>query len=179
MNTSTATVQVWREDRSAKLRDLIRQLYAVVAALEEEFEGRKFTPDGHLVGSIGEVVAAYAFNLTLLPASNATHDAEAEDGTLVQIKLTGGIGSVSLYGEPQHLIVLQLRNGKFATVYNGLGSEVWHNCRPPAKNGQRTITLSKLRALNAESNRKLEQVNEFPSLREGNPEDFRSDSARH
>jgi hypothetical protein len=86
MTTSTETVQVWHEDRSARLRDLISQLYAVVASLEEEFEGRKFTPDGHLVGSIGEVVAAYAFNLKLLPASNATHDAEAPDGTLVQIK---------------------------------------------------------------------------------------------
>jgi len=50
MTTSTETVQVWREDRSARLRDLIRQLYTVVAALEEEFEGRRFTPDGHLVG---------------------------------------------------------------------------------------------------------------------------------
>lgn len=167
MNTSTATVQVWREDRSAKLRDLIRQLYAVVAALEEEFEGRKFTPDGHLVGSIGEVVAAYAFNLTLLPASNATHDANAEDGTLVQIKLTGGNGSVSLYSKPQHLIVLQLRNGEFTTVYNGPGLEVWQNCRPRASNGQRAISLSRLRALNAESTQALEQSNSFPSLRDG------------
>ena len=72
MTAPTSTVQVWHEDRSTKLRDLIRQLYTVVAALEEEFEGRRFTPDGHLVGSIGEVVAAYAFNLTLLPASNAS-----------------------------------------------------------------------------------------------------------
>ncbi len=36
---------------------LIRQLYRVVAQLEAEF-GRKFTPDGHLVGSIGEVIGA-------------------------------------------------------------------------------------------------------------------------
>jgi hypothetical protein len=51
---------LWSAERTAKMRDLIRQLYSVVAALEEEeFEGRKFTPDGHLVGSIGEVVAAY------------------------------------------------------------------------------------------------------------------------
>jgi hypothetical protein len=155
---------VWTDERKNKLRELIGQLYRIVAALEKEFEGRRFTPDGHLVGSIGEVVAAYAFNLTLLPASNATHDAKAHDGTLVQIKLTGGVGRVSLYGEPQHLIVLQLRNGKFGTAYNGSGSEVWRNCRPPAKNGQRTITLSKLRILNADSSRKLEQFNEFPSF---------------
>ena len=62
---------VWDERRLAKMRTLIRQLYAVVSELEKEFEGRRFTPDGHLVGSIGEVVAAYAFGLKLLPASNA------------------------------------------------------------------------------------------------------------
>lgn len=164
MTAPTPSLQVWSEDRKTKLRDLIGQLYRVVAALEQEFEGRKFTPDGHLVGSIGEVVAAYAFKLTLLPASNATHDAKAEDGTLVQIKLTGGNGSVSLYSEPKHLIVLQLRNGEFATVYNGPGSEVWQNCRPPAKNGQRTVTLTKLRLLNRTSGRGLVQVNAYPQL---------------
>ena len=171
--------KVWSDARKAKLRDLIGQLYRIVAALEEEFEGRRFTPDGHLVGSIGEVVAAYAFNLTLLPASNATHDATAPDGTRVQIKLTGGNGSVSLYSEPEHLIVLQLRNGEFGTVYNGIGSDVWQNCRSRASNGQRAISLSRLRTLNADSNRKVKQFNEFPSLREVNLEEFRSDSARH
>jgi hypothetical protein len=37
MTAFTASFQVWREDRSTKLRHLIRQLYAAVAALEEEF----------------------------------------------------------------------------------------------------------------------------------------------
>jgi hypothetical protein len=56
MTPGTGVQQVWSAERTAKMRDLIRQLYSVVVALEEEFEGRKFTPDGHLVGSIGEVV---------------------------------------------------------------------------------------------------------------------------
>ncbi len=158
--------KIWNDERKAKLRDLISQLYRIVSALEQEFEGRRFTPDGHLVGSIGEVVAAYAFNLTLLPASNAGHDAKAEDGTFVQIKLTGGNGSVSLYSEPQHLIVLQLRFGEFVTVYNGPGAKVWQMCRLPAKNGQRTIALSQLRLLNASNGQKLQQWNDFPSCKE-------------
>ena len=155
---------VWSDARKAKLRDLIGQLYRIVAALEEEFEGRKFTPYGHLVGSIGEVVAAYAFNLTLLPASNATHDAKAEDGTLVQIKLTGGNSGVNIYSEPEHLLVLQLDNREFTTVYNGRGSVAWQNCRPEAKNGQRSIALSTLRRLDKEEPNKLLQVNPFPVL---------------
>ncbi len=74
--------QAWSAERTAKVRDLIKRLYAVVAALEQEFEDRKFTPDGHLVGSIGEVVAAYAFGLKLLPASTEGHDAVAADGAV-------------------------------------------------------------------------------------------------
>lgn len=98
----------WSEERLCKFRRLIQDFYSVVSELESEF-GRKFTPDGHLVGSIGEVVAAYAFGLRLLPASADTHDALAPDSsTPVQIKLTGGTRCVSLNNEPIHLIVLQL-----------------------------------------------------------------------
>jgi hypothetical protein len=66
----------------------IRQTYAVVAELEEHFPGRRFTPDGHLVGSIGEVLAAYHYGLTLLPASTGGHDAITEGGRPVQVKVT-------------------------------------------------------------------------------------------
>jgi hypothetical protein len=38
---------------------LIKELYGIVDSLEALFPGRHFTPDGHLVGSIGEVLAAY------------------------------------------------------------------------------------------------------------------------
>ena len=154
----------WDNERLANIRALIRGLYLVVSELEKEFEGRKFTSDGHLVGSIGEVVAAYAFDLKLLPASNEVHDAKAADGTLVQIKLTGGTKGVSLYSEPVHLLVLQLAGNAFVTVYNGPGSPVWEKCRAVQKNGQRSVNLSVLRQLNAKPGHKLTQVREFPSL---------------
>lgn len=47
----------------------VAAIYRAVAELEALHPGRKFTPDGHLVGSIGEVVAAEALGLTLHPAS--------------------------------------------------------------------------------------------------------------
>lgn len=37
---------------------LISQLFCIVGALNDLYPDRPFTPDGHLVGSIGEVVAA-------------------------------------------------------------------------------------------------------------------------
>jgi hypothetical protein len=142
----------WTKDRVVRVKRLIRDLYRVVQELEDEFvdENRKFTPDGHLVGSIGEVVAAYSFGLTLYPSSAKTHDAKSKDGRKVQIKLTGGNKSVALSSKPDYLIVLQLREYKFGVVYNGPGAEVWVKCTgDPDIPGQRQISLTKLRELQA------------------------------
>jgi hypothetical protein len=101
-----------------------------------------------LVGSIGEVVAAYAFGLTLYPSGADKHDGETEDGRKVQIKLTGGIRGIGLSSEPDFLIVLQLRDYKFSVVYNGPGAPVWGKCRGnPEVRGQRPIALALLRKL--------------------------------
>ena len=59
----------------AEVPALVRKLYSVVARLEAIFKDRPFTPDGHLVGSLGEVLAAHHYGLTLLPASAEAHDA--------------------------------------------------------------------------------------------------------
>jgi hypothetical protein len=160
----------WTQDRIDKVRRLIRSLYAVVQELEDEFvdENRKFTLDGHLVGSIGEVVAAYSFGLTLYPASEKTHDAESQDGKKVQIKLTGGTRNVALSSEPDHLIVLQLREFKFRVVYNGPGAQVWDQCGgDPGTPGQRQIRLARLRELQlnvTEPSAKIMQQRDFPDL---------------
>jgi hypothetical protein len=127
--------------------DLIRRLYLIVAQLEGAFPGRKFTLDGHLVGSIGEVLAAHRYGLELLPASAEGHDARARDGRLVQIKATQGT-MVGLRCRPQHLLVLRLlRDGTAEEIYNGPGASVWRDAGKMQKNGQRPIRVAKLRAL--------------------------------
>lgn len=91
----------------ARVAALLDDLYTAAAdGLERVFPGRKFTLDGHLVGSIGEVVAAYMFDLDLNPASTQGHDARARNGRQVEIKLTQGCG-VAIRHEPEHLTVLQ------------------------------------------------------------------------
>ncbi len=52
------------------------------------FPGRHYTPDGGMVGSIGEALAASWYGLELFTAGAETHDAKAPDGRLVQIKAT-------------------------------------------------------------------------------------------
>ena len=126
---------------------LLKELYAIVEQLEELFPGRKFTPDGHLVGSIGEVIAAYEYDLELLPNSQETHDAQSPDGKLIQIKATQ-TNSVAISSEPEYLIVLKIhRKGGFDEIYNGTGGPPWNAAGPRQKNGQRRIGLTKLKTL--------------------------------
>jgi hypothetical protein len=107
---------------------LVARLYEIVAEFEHLFPGRRFTPDGHLVGNIGEVVAAHRYGLNLRAHSTQGHDATSSTGIQVEIKATQG-SSVALREEPQHLIVLHLaKSGVAAEVYNGPGAVVWSAC---------------------------------------------------
>ncbi len=125
-------------------------LQAIVSRLETRFPGRKFTLDGHLVGSIGEVWAAHLFDLKLLPPSEETHDAVASDGRQVQVKATQG-DAVGISSCPDNLIVLRLsRQGEVEVVYDGPGDIAWAAAGKVAKTGQRPLRLSKLRALQAQ-----------------------------
>ena len=81
------------------LEEKIRELYRITAELEEKYPGRRFTLDGHLVGSIGEVYAAEKYRLALLETSSEKHDALSADGRLIQIKITQ-TDRVSMYSEP-------------------------------------------------------------------------------
>jgi hypothetical protein len=127
-----------------KLPTPVADIYRAVSLLEQQYPGRKFTPDGHLVGSIGEVIAAAHFGLTLLPPSHPGHDATDADGRLVQIKLTAG-NSISMFADCDRLIVLRVVSPQQAEiVYDGPGAPVWTAAGKMQKNGQRKIALSRL-----------------------------------
>lgn len=127
----------------------VREIYSIVSELESMF-GRRFTPDGHMVGSIGEVLAAYHYDLKLYAASTETHDAVSRAGIEVQIKATQST-NIGIRSEPEHLIVLALhKDGSNTEIYNGPGLLAWDNSGKPQKNGQRSITVSKLKKLMAQ-----------------------------
>ncbi|WP_394132199.1 DUF6998 domain-containing protein [Marinobacter nauticus] len=133
-----------------KFQALVKQLYATVNELEDMFPGRHFTPDGHMVGSLGECLVADAYNLDLKTASNKGYDAVTETGLEVEIKATQS-KSVAFRSQPQHTIIIKiLRDGTFEEIYNGPGAVVWElfrGKRPPS-NGQFQVSLNKLRQLN-------------------------------
>lgn len=133
----------------AKFRQLVKQLYATVNELETMFEGRHFTPDGHMVGSLGECLVADAYGLELKTASNKGYDAISPAGKEVEIKATQG-KSVSFRSQPQHAIIIKiLRDGTFEEIFNGPGALVWEQFagKDMPSNGQYQISLSKLKVL--------------------------------
>lgn len=127
--------------------ELICLLYEIVGELEERNPGRRFTLDGHLIGSIGEAIAARQYNLTLLKASAEIHDAVSPCGKVVQIKATQ-VSRVALSSEPEHLLVLHLSKDGCATeIFNGPGHLAWNEAGKMQKNGQRPISIRKLKVL--------------------------------
>jgi hypothetical protein len=133
--------------RRVALPEPVAAIYKAVGELEARYPNRKFTPDGHLVGSIGEVIPAEAFGLELLGMSYAGHDARDSEGRLVQVKLTGG-KSVSMYAPSERLIVLRtVSPAEAEVVYDGPGDPVWDAAGPMQKNGQRCIRIGKLRLM--------------------------------
>jgi hypothetical protein len=129
------------------LPEAVSKIYEAVEELKREFPGRPFTPDGHLVGSIGEVMARKVFGFKLYPPSNKGHDARCETRGDVEVKITGG-KTVAFYGDCNHLIVLKIVSPKEGKViYDGPGAPVLAIAGKPQKNGQRRAALSKIEAL--------------------------------
>jgi hypothetical protein len=131
-----------------KLPAAIAAIYRAVEELEAAYPGRKFTPDGHLLGSIGEVIAREAFGFELLPMSTRSHDARCKERGDVQVKITAG-KAIAMRAVCNHLVVLRIECPDVAAViYDGPGKVVWDNAgKVNQANGQRTITLAKLQRI--------------------------------
>ena len=149
-----------------KLREKIAELVRIVNALEKAYPGRHFTLDGHLVGSMGEVLAEYYYGVELFPASTPKHDGRV-NGKEVQIKATQR--DVVLLGEePDYLLVLYLANtGAAFEVYNGPGKLAWDSVVNKDKRGYKHLRVNKLMELDAEVKEedRIPQVNGIRKMR--------------
>jgi len=127
---------------------ILNRLYRVVSELEILFPGRPFTPDGHMLGSIGESLAQHYYGVNLYRPSKKGEDGQAACGP-VEVKITQR-ESVALRCKPKTLLVFKLfKSGAFEEVYNGQGSRVWAtvNKKKTPSNGQYQIRLNTLRRL--------------------------------
>lgn len=147
-----------------RLPQIITELYRLTDELEHMFPGRHFTPDGHLVGSIGEALAAYYYEMELLPASSKGEDARW-CGLSVEIKATQG-KRVALRHPPERLLVLELHyDGTWSEIYNGPGDTVWSlfDGKPLPSNGQYSVGLRTLKNMmaNVSHDQKIPRVHDM------------------
>lgn len=150
-----------------KIPALIGQLFRTVRCLDTLFPERPFTPDGHLVGSIGEVVAAYTYGLILEKCSNKGFDAKTRDRKTVEIKLTGGT-SVAVSSDdktPKTLIVLKLDSETgFTEIYCGkFPRDLWKRKRA-TKRRTKSLRLGELTRMNEHSLKQEHPLKELNEL---------------
>ncbi len=112
------------------------------------FPGRHFTPDGHMVGSIGEAIGTYHYGVELYPPSNPKFDGR-KSGREIQIRATQKEGVELNHGEGTLLVFRIKQDGGFEEVYNGNARRVWQSLshRKATKAGYVSISLKQLRSL--------------------------------
>jgi hypothetical protein len=131
---------------------LIRDVFAACHRLSE-LTGRPISPDGHLVGSLGEVHAASVLDLDLATPSTAGYDAVDNAGRKVEIKTTTRSAiSLSASGtESERLVVVVLSaEGAAEVFFDGPSEPAWNAAGPPQKNGQRHLSLRRLAACSSQ-----------------------------
>lgn len=156
----------YTQEKMERVKEQVQKMIQIVKELEADFPGRHFTLDGHLVGSIGEVMAAYYYGIDLYVASAEIHDGEI-DGKKVQIKISQQ-DNIVINHEPDYLIVLYLRkNGDIFEVYNGPGKEPWNSAGKVDSHNNRHMRVNKLMELDdfvSEEDRIL-QIHELQKMK--------------
>ena len=134
----------------ASFRKIIAQLYSIASELGKMFPGRKFTPDGHLVGSIGEAIATIEYGVKL-----HGHSYHGTDGVIngreVQIKATQRM-SVAMKKPQQDDLLLVLKinsDGTWERIYDGDAQRVWDSLQDVKESylREKVISLRRLRVI--------------------------------
>ena len=125
-----------------KFKEMISAIYDIANKLGREFNITTCTPDGHLLGAIGQIAAKIAFGLKF-GSDMEEHNCTWSDGKRnldIQVRCTGR-GSVAIRKEPKYLIALEIsETGKIYLLYNGPGEYVWERIkhqRQPQKSASR------------------------------------------
>lgn len=148
------------------IKDKVRRLIEIVKELEDDFPGRHFTLDGHLVGSIGEVMASYYYGIELYKASAVAHDGEV-DGKKIQIKITQQ-DDIVICHEPEYLIALYLnKSGDVYEIYNGPGKEPWESSSKRDSHNNRHMRVNKLMELDkyVEDKNRIKMIHDIDKMK--------------
>jgi hypothetical protein len=160
------------EESFVQVPVLLADLFRISEDLGKLFHDRSFTLDGHLVGSIGEVVARYIYDLVLAEGSTPQVDGRTRQGKTVQVKLTGPTGrafgirwnSAQNRPPPELLVCLKLTEKGFEEIYAGRFPVELLAGRKEPSNGQLSVSVSKLQAMHVHEVPQRNLLTEFNML---------------
>ena len=147
-------------DANSRGSGLVQRLCGALEELDALFP-RRFVPEGCLDQSLGEVLAAFMYDLELVASNAKASVAKTTDGRRVQLKVTRSRkGTVGLYDRPEALLVLQLSGQSLFELYNGPVEPAWDKAGKTRKNGERRIPVSRLKCLglNIPATQRLPQI---------------------
>lgn len=135
-----------------KIHQAVKEMLKIVEELQNQYDKKKFTLDGRLVGDLGEILVEEDYDLELYRGLTKHHDGETPDGRKVQIKTTMK-NSLTFPVDhiPHYYIGIKIHpDGTYDEIFNGLGSVAWEAIknRKPTKTNLHSITLSALTKLN-------------------------------
>jgi hypothetical protein len=154
-------------NRGFKLPELVKELIQIRDKLRKHYNKNglklKFTPDGRMVGDIGEAIAVEKFGLELTQGTGI--DGKARDGRTVQVKASGTNGgaafrSIDALQHAEHLLFFHLdyENCRGEVIYNGPEKQVRNLIE--GKKGQRTVSAKQLRSMdeNVKDDKRLKRI---------------------
>lgn len=110
----------------------IASIYEIANELGREFNISKCTPDGLLLGAIGQIAAKIAFGLQFGSGEKGHNCTWSDKGKILNIQVRStGRGSVAIRKEPEYLIAIEItETGRLYLLYNGPGIFVWEKIQP-------------------------------------------------
>ena len=139
-----------------KLHEAIRKMFLAREELHSTFPKKPFTPDGRMIGDIGEAIAEIYYKVTIDSKLRKHWDGLREDDNYkfpeVQVKATQK--DETYLKEPPHdgsLLVFKIYpDGKHECCYNGSIVRVWEYLvkQKPDKTNAKIISLVNLKSLN-------------------------------
>lgn len=142
-------------NRLGQLKSAVKNLYLSVEKLHSAFPNKPFTPDGRMVGDIGEAIASLKFNVVLDEKLKKHWDGYRIDSAGnkrdVQIKTTQR-DETYLKKPPQDgdLLVFKIdRGGGWKCCYDGPILRVWDSLigQKPDDTGAKFVKLNKLKGI--------------------------------
>lgn len=111
-----------------EFKQKIAEIYRIADELGDAFGIDSCTPDGHLLGAIGQIAAKIGFGLEF-GSEEEEHNCTWSEGDRkinVQVRCTGR-GNIALRRMPEHLIALEITpKGRIRVLFNGPGELIWN-----------------------------------------------------